>query len=514
MRGVLLGDCVSMTLPKYIEVDYHVIQGTILLWMFNIFSSNQIEHRTRGRKGLRLNWSNRYQSSNNGKFPSLNLTHKEVGGSFYTVREIVRDIIQENKVLGPGNPSSKLLNLEYYSNEEEDKGLFLNVQGNISVSTVVNGKDQVLHEVVSSMEDQEISIDQDNTLIKSVLFSKAYLNENSSWLVPQAELNFAENFSNGIVLHDEVIKTVAKESSGHLLAEKKDDASFIETELKNEDTHTKISVTRQCLEDGTNISEPASTDSIPETNLFFSDGADDQSKFCPKHDKDGVFPLVAHTFGEDSSSEAPVLLVSDTSQIFESGQKAHLMAEPYEYGVAIDKSDLEPAGLNSINSTFRMSEISVIVNNGVIPFIPFEKEYIASDAHHGDIASFSENNVDVAQCRSVDNLELQAISPCAPGSAENDAHMVDKFSSFVDAITESESVSDKFLKPIIQVADHTKIKVEKLSDAASAVNDGGFIREPLSILEAPYAVRSYLGMFSLLGFLAEEGTLEDPSSKF
>lgn len=43
----------------------------------------------------------RYQKSNNGTFPSLNLTHKEVGGSFYTVREIVREIIQENRVLAP-----------------------------------------------------------------------------------------------------------------------------------------------------------------------------------------------------------------------------------------------------------------------------------------------------------------------------------------------------------------------------------------------------------------------------
>ncbi|XWS75244.1 hypothetical protein CRYUN_Cryun01aG0068900 [Craigia yunnanensis] len=34
-------------------------------------------------------------------FPSLNLTHKEVGGSFYIIREIVREIIQENRVLGP-----------------------------------------------------------------------------------------------------------------------------------------------------------------------------------------------------------------------------------------------------------------------------------------------------------------------------------------------------------------------------------------------------------------------------
>ncbi|KAL0403594.1 UNVERIFIED_CONTAM: hypothetical protein Sradi_2000200 [Sesamum radiatum] len=42
-----------------------------------------------------------YQKSNDGNFPSLSLTHKEVGGSFYTVREIVREIIQENRVLAP-----------------------------------------------------------------------------------------------------------------------------------------------------------------------------------------------------------------------------------------------------------------------------------------------------------------------------------------------------------------------------------------------------------------------------
>lgn len=43
----------------------------------------------------------RYQTSNNGNFPSLYLTHKEVGGSYYTVREIFRELIQENRVLAP-----------------------------------------------------------------------------------------------------------------------------------------------------------------------------------------------------------------------------------------------------------------------------------------------------------------------------------------------------------------------------------------------------------------------------
>jgi hypothetical protein len=54
----------------------------------------------------------RYRVSNNGKFPSVNLTHKEVGGSYYIVREIVRDIIQENRVLGPGGLNAKTLSFE------------------------------------------------------------------------------------------------------------------------------------------------------------------------------------------------------------------------------------------------------------------------------------------------------------------------------------------------------------------------------------------------------------------
>ncbi|CAA7019237.1 unnamed protein product [Microthlaspi erraticum] len=52
------------------------------------------------RKTLVESFIKKHQRLNNGSFPSLSLTHKEVGGSFYTIREIVREIIQENRVLG------------------------------------------------------------------------------------------------------------------------------------------------------------------------------------------------------------------------------------------------------------------------------------------------------------------------------------------------------------------------------------------------------------------------------
>lgn len=75
---------------------------------FSLFLGVQIRFQTKKSYLRTFNIVvNRYQSSNNGNFPSLNLTHKEVGGSFYTVREIVREIIQENRVLGPGQISSE-----------------------------------------------------------------------------------------------------------------------------------------------------------------------------------------------------------------------------------------------------------------------------------------------------------------------------------------------------------------------------------------------------------------------
>ncbi|KAI3908273.1 hypothetical protein MKX01_027295 [Papaver californicum] len=62
---------------------------------------SRIRRSKEERKSMVESYIKKYQNSNRGSFPSLNLTHKEVGGSFYTVREIVREVIQENRVLGP-----------------------------------------------------------------------------------------------------------------------------------------------------------------------------------------------------------------------------------------------------------------------------------------------------------------------------------------------------------------------------------------------------------------------------
>ncbi|PRQ56446.1 hypothetical protein RchiOBHm_Chr1g0336511 [Rosa chinensis] len=86
----------------------HAIKGGWVGQTFALAKNNESEGRKsrirrskEERKEMVEAFIKKYQILHNGSFPSLNLTHKEVGGSFYTVREIVRDVIQENRVLGP-----------------------------------------------------------------------------------------------------------------------------------------------------------------------------------------------------------------------------------------------------------------------------------------------------------------------------------------------------------------------------------------------------------------------------
>lgn len=95
----------------------HAIKGGWVGQTFALAKCNESEGKKsrirrskEERKAMVESFVKKYQTSNNGNFPSLNLTHKEVGGSFYTVREIVREIIQENRVLGPAKLIAEELN--------------------------------------------------------------------------------------------------------------------------------------------------------------------------------------------------------------------------------------------------------------------------------------------------------------------------------------------------------------------------------------------------------------------
>ncbi|KAJ6349947.1 hypothetical protein OIU78_006190 [Salix suchowensis] len=98
---------------------------------------SRIRRSKEERKGMVESFIKTYQNLNNGNFPSLNLTHKEVGGSFYTVREIVREIIQENRVLGSGKLSLEEQHNDYFV-EQYPLGT-ISKEPQTSLSTSPNG---------------------------------------------------------------------------------------------------------------------------------------------------------------------------------------------------------------------------------------------------------------------------------------------------------------------------------------------------------------------------------------
>ncbi|KAB5544076.1 hypothetical protein DKX38_012188 [Salix brachista] len=98
---------------------------------------SRIRRSKEERKGMVESFIKTYQNLNNGNFPSLNLTHKEVGGSFYTVREIVREIIQENRVLGSGKLSLEEQHTDHFV-EQYPLGT-ISTEPQTSLSTSPNG---------------------------------------------------------------------------------------------------------------------------------------------------------------------------------------------------------------------------------------------------------------------------------------------------------------------------------------------------------------------------------------
>ncbi|XP_006664069.1 uncharacterized protein LOC102710648 isoform X2 [Oryza brachyantha] len=121
------------------------------------------------RREMVESFVNTYRVSNDGKFPSVNLTHKEVGGSYYIVREIVRDIIQENRVLGPGGLNAKALSFEDCPDTVESP--VTHELGQESVE-IVDMLDDDQADKGTAMDSQEVGSSQNN----GHLFEAAVLN--------------------------------------------------------------------------------------------------------------------------------------------------------------------------------------------------------------------------------------------------------------------------------------------------------------------------------------------------
>ncbi|XP_042036728.1 uncharacterized protein LOC121782828 isoform X1 [Salvia splendens] len=159
------------------------------------------------RKSIAESFIKKYQISNDGNFPSLNLTHKEVGGSFYTVREIVREIIQENRVLAPPKECP------------EENGLFwslrtapfgsVSMEPNVDLSVSDRG-DVVTENVSTSRESYELA-DKDggsDRTSESHHVPNDYCDESVEEVsnLPQTKTHkFEENNVNGFVVADHPI---------------------------------------------------------------------------------------------------------------------------------------------------------------------------------------------------------------------------------------------------------------------------------------------------------------------
>ncbi|XP_073033025.1 uncharacterized protein [Primulina eburnea] len=155
----------------------HAIKGGWIGQAFALATSNdsgrkksRIRRSKEERKDMVESYIKKYQKLNNGNFPSLNLTHKEVGGSFYTVREIVREIIQENRVLAP----PKVL-----VDEHDHSGFFKQQPvGSLSMEPITDPS--ILANAVNGSEVREKNQEFDPVVIDSVpIYHRAYSEEST-----------------------------------------------------------------------------------------------------------------------------------------------------------------------------------------------------------------------------------------------------------------------------------------------------------------------------------------------
>lgn len=105
----------------------------------------------------------RYQFSNKGDFPSLSITQREVGGSFYTIREIVREIIQENRVLGPAKSTIDEQNTDNFFDQHPLRSVAMepNTDAVISSETHVVTTSSLANPLQNTMESQALDSSQE-----------------------------------------------------------------------------------------------------------------------------------------------------------------------------------------------------------------------------------------------------------------------------------------------------------------------------------------------------------------
>ncbi|PKA62280.1 hypothetical protein AXF42_Ash016072 [Apostasia shenzhenica] len=368
---------------------------------------------------------NKYQSSNNGKFPSLNLTHKEVGGSFYIIREIVRDIIQENKVLGPGNPSSRLLNLEYCSEEEEDKVSSVDVYGNIFVSTSSDDVDLAHQEIDSLSKELEVLSGKNATGLKLI--------------TEEASFNGTD------YLHRKLVNSVTNESNDNMSTVKQVGAPEGSKQIDSKIQHNNLEVSvSQVVMQPILLYQAECGNSLDESEVNEEDQNIEVSAAMHSFEERSKSPEAIATeslYGTSSSS-----MDCMTDQIYSHDNKINSISETFK-----ERAILTELKIGGSTSTYSTTESSGSTKTAA-PITGCEEPK--------EIPPSSESEAD----------------PSLSGTTENNRRLVDKPSCLVDAISATQCASSQLLQHQSQEANHSECKAEQGSDAMSILNGGSIER--------------------------------------
>ncbi|XP_054813980.1 uncharacterized protein LOC129314538 [Prosopis cineraria] len=212
----------------------HAVKGAWVGQTFALAKRNESEVRKsrirrskEERKAMVETFIKKYQQSNNGSFPSLNLTHKEVGGSFYTVREIVRDIIQENRVLGPAkftleeHPSDQVLERDLLGSIAVDPNTYLAASPNENhhePSNLQGTSEKMLSgehiRVEVQLSDNGNVLNGSQVSVRNKEFNEAYGNGSviSDSQVDETNQELVETCSNGNLIHGSQVDQTNKDS--------------------------------------------------------------------------------------------------------------------------------------------------------------------------------------------------------------------------------------------------------------------------------------------------------------
>lgn len=212
------------------------------------------------RREMVESFVNTFRVSNNGKFPSVNLTHKEVGGSYYIVREIVRDIIQENRVLGPGGLNAKTLSFEDCPDSSELSTTHELGQDNVEILDMSDENQAVKDSVLEMSEKEEAFSLQNNAISTHQLLGSSNLLESGflNSVVQNGHVGDATCLEEDLEKQDEALYWKAETSSSEMQAPSLAHVSDLHKEIELdtvEDSHEVI--TSSITDEVTHFSDPS-----------------------------------------------------------------------------------------------------------------------------------------------------------------------------------------------------------------------------------------------------------------